>query len=671
MASKPSRSPFMPPRPARPPPVGPLSRVPSNPSFVPVMAIDLDAVASEVSETVGAEYTTKDLLTSLAEGSSSHGQDNEAADGALLNEDMFWEDSVPEDPSSMPLEVVVAGDDAVNFSDEALVLKIRPHEVDVERGPSHDIEKGKIDHQFEFETTDTDTTSGFAINIPVTNEPDPFYDKPIFGEHSSTFLSGKEPDEEDPLLDGIGLDMSYRSRTSIPVEGSAFVQRTGARNVAEEQEVLYAVPNAENLGTRNKGLFLPVMDSRDDLKQLMFVVPPESGTAQDTEEEADESQEAVAVTTADVIRENVDQFTAQLPGLVDIESSLEVHGTAENATVAMNVTKQVSWVGYIILGIALASVASQGTAVKWLPNVDGLIAATWLMQAQTLLMLPFAIFQYCTLNEDEHQLLRKRSTLKRIILASLSQVGWGAGFFLAIDYTLLFHAWSLNNIHALFIVLIAVFQRHALQKKNARVSDGEIVGARVAVFGVLLMQAPLFLSGNKQALIGDAIAMLSSFGAIAFLALCKSLREEIPLFLMMTPVTALNSILFSVGSMVIKGTDFSVSDNGALGWLQEDRIALGLYLGGVVGFLGTMCCIAALKFLPSVVVGSVQTMMPVVGTLVAVVAGVDTLPDFWSTVGGGVLLYGVLLIADATRQSEVTVVLNAHISEVGTATEKT
>lgn len=78
------------------------------------------------------------------------------------------------------------------------------------------------------------------------------------------------------------------------------------------------------------------------------------------------------------IRSNVDHYASRIPGLVDIESSLEVHGTAENSTVAMNVTKQASWVGYIILGIALASVAGPGTAVdiKWISNVDGL--RSWL-----------------------------------------------------------------------------------------------------------------------------------------------------------------------------------------------------------------------------------------------------------------------------------------------------
>lgn len=634
------------------------------------MAIDLDAVASQVSESVGAKYTTEDLLSSLAD-SSSHGQEHSPAEKALLDEDAFWENNEPEEPPAKPLQVIAAAeDDAINFSDETLVLKIRPPEAETEVDTEGEFATWNAEAHIGIEKTETNTSSGFAINIPVTNELDPFHeDGPSSWEIASPiFMSERDPDEEDQLLpEETGLNMSYKSGATIPIADSAFVQRTGARNVAEEQEVLYAVPNAESLGNGTTGLFFPVMDSREDLTQLMFIVPPESATHPADDENREETKEDEPITTAEAIRENVDHLAAKLPAIIDVESTLEVHGTAENATVAMNVTKQVSWVGYIILGIALMSVASQGTAVKWLPSVDGLIAATWLMQAQTLLMFPFALFQYCTLNKEEHEKLRRRSTLTCIVAASVAQVCWSAGFFLAIDYTQLFHAWSLNNIHALFIVLIAVFRKNVLCRKGEQVSTGEAVGARVAILGVLLMQVPMLMSGNTRGLLGDAIAMLSSFGAIAFLNLCKSLRNDIPLFLMLTPVTALNSIIFSIGSMAINGTNFSVSDNGALGWLQVDRIALGLYLGGVVGFLGTVCCIAALKFLPSVVVGSVQTMMPVAGTIIAVLAGVDTLPDSWSTVGGGVLLYGVLLIADATRQSEVTMVLNGHISEVGAA----
>lgn len=666
----------------RPPPVGPLARVPSNPSFVPSFVIDLDAVASRISERVGAVHTAQELLQSLdtapATGPSAVSAEvpkqayeekihsfSYPPERVIRSSDDLWESTQPPDFEryGAPLEVVVAKEDASMFSEEALVLKIRSQEH--HQGPSDlsDAEKGLIGNDLQDPDAATD---GFAINIPVTKDPDPFgNDGPSSWELSSPLSEG-DPDEEDPLfLEETGLDMSHRPG-NLPVEGQAFVQRYGARNVASEQEVLFAV-NAEKLGSRTTGLFLPVMDSKDDLKQLMFIHPPTPSNAADEEDPLVEDSFEPTATTAEGAREYVKSLTKKIPPLADMESTLEVHGTAKNATVAISVKNRVSVVGYIVLAIALVSVASQGTAVKWLPSVDGLITATWLMQTQTLIMLPFALFQYLTMNKQEHEDFRKRETWRRILLASLSQVCWAAGFFIAVDHTSLFHAWALNNVHALLIVLFVVIRRTCLQDKGVRISEGEVTGARVALLGVAVMQLPALLQNDNGVIGGDLVAACGSLGAIAFLGLCKTLRSQIPLFLMMTPITALNGLLLSLGSAVVNGTDFSISDHGALGWLRNDRIVLGLYLGGVIGFLGTVCCIAALKFLPSVVVGSVQTMMPVAGTLVAVVAGVDTLPDFWTTLGGGVLLYGVLNIAKARQETEDVVVLNADISEVGTA----
>lgn len=654
----------MPVKPSRPPPVGPLARVSSDPSFVPVMTVDLDAIAEDIGRRVNADYTTEQLLSDLAGPSQHDAQPDVPPDQSFSSQNAFTD--VSETDPNAPLQVVLAEDESTKFSDEAVVLRISQHQ----RHPGESIgsEEGFLSRRSSVtEKGEVDANTGFAINIPVQkNEPDQFQEEAStsWGFASHFIMPENDHDEENPLIpEESGLDMSFRGASAIPSEGTAFVQRTGARDVAEEQEVLYAMPKAQSIGNNaHTGLLLPVVDSKDDLRQLMFVVPPDAAV-EDEEQAAKDVEEHM--TTAEATREYVESFTNHIPSFVDVESTLEVSGTAENATVAMNVTKQVSWVGYIILTIALMSVASQGTAVKWLPSVDGLIAASWLMQTQTLLTIPLALFQYFTLNHEEHAALRDSVTQRQILGASVSQVCWAAGFFMAIDLTSLFHAWSFNNIHALLIVLLALGQNIVLRRRGVTVSRGEVVGAFVATMGVLVMVAPLFLRGDVKSIAGDAIAVCSSFGAIMFLNLCKGLRSKIPLFLMMAPITAMNSVWFSLASMLVNGTDFSVTDHGAFGWMRSDRIVLGMYLGGVVGFLGTVCCIAALKYLPSVVVGSVQTMMPVVGTLVAVLLGFDKMPDLWTTIGGAVLLYGVLLIADATRQSEVRVVINSHIQQAG------
>lgn len=580
--------------------------------MLPLMQIDFTSVAAHISSLDNTTLTPANLRSSLADPSST--------------------DPIPS-PSTKPLTVSLDNHNQQLFTDEALVLNIQP-------GPHSYTPRPNI-------TSRTEQGTGFAITVPFKEEEDTAHAHRYI---KSWPLIRKQVDEEAPLLPR-GLDLSF-CRSHSYSKSAAFVQRRGPKNDPDNQQVVCAVPNGESV-TTNTGLFIPVVDSKQDLRELVLVVPPE-----------DRAVESEPGTTADTAREVVESITNLIPPIVEVDSTLEIHGSVRNATVAMNVTKQVSWVGYVILAIALCSVASQGTAVKWLPNVAGMIAASWLMQCQTLLMLPFAVFQYFTMRDEERDRFWDISSFQLIIAASVAQVCWASGFFLAIDYTTLFHAWSLNNVHALVIVLIALGRRLLFRNKAKEVSAGESFGARIALAGVLLMQIPSIWAGNGSAFLGDGIAVMSSLGAIVFLDLCKQLRNRIPLFVMMMPISALNSFLFSMASAIISGTDFSVSDHGALGWMKSDRIALGLYLGGVVGFLGTVSCIAALKFLPNVVVGSVQTMMPVVGTIVAVLVGVDTLPDFWTTCGGAVLLYGVLQIADATRQSEVTVVVNEHISEV-------
>lgn len=50
--------------------------------------------------------------------------------------------------------------------------------------------------------------------------------------------------------------------------------------------------------------------------------------------------------------------------------------------------------------------------------------------------------------------------------------------------------------------------------------------------------------------------------------------------------------------------------------------------------------------------------MPPVGTIVAVTIGVAEVPDFFTTIGGIVMVAGVLMIAKATATKEVRVDLN-------------
>ncbi|CAN8061481.1 unnamed protein product [Agarophyton chilense] len=624
---------------------GPLSRVPSQPSLRPCLQIDFDAVAEQLSNFEGASVTGEELINSFPAAQHHQQQlSSHELKTAPTPRDSFHASGTTS--PVVPLTVEVTQDHHLLSNDQALTLTIRP----VEEEPDT---VNDLDSQNELANA-WDASKGFAMSIPVN--PEPLY--PLVNTLPRD--SSENIAEETPILEQKGIDLEPHSDLIDTSEAAAIVQRHESKRDIGQQEVVVSVPDSTKAGP-NTGFIIPNYDSRENLTDLLVVIPPEQEAETSTSGKLDGRTTTTAETARKTI-EHITSFVPPMPSIVDLESTVEVRGSAKSATLTMNVKREVSIVGYLILGIGLFSVASQGTIVKRLPSVNGMIVATWLMQCQTCLMVPFAMSQYLTMNQEERWQLRQPSTIKLIAVASLSQVFRSCGFFFAMDYTSMFHAWSLNNIHALTIVLITVGRGMLSQTPLRGVSVGELLGARIAIGGLIIMQVPNLLSMDVRSSCGDLIASLSSLGAIVFLESCKELRQRIPLFLMMAPISALNAIAFSFSSMIIPGTDLSVTDHGVLGWLQSDRLLWGLYLGGVVGFLGSVSCIAALKYLPNVVVGSVQSMIPVVGTIVAVLMGAEGLPDLWTTLGGTVLLYGVLVIADATRQSEVTVVLNEHLT---------
>jgi drug/metabolite transporter (DMT)-like permease len=342
--------------------------------------------------------------------------------------------------------------------------------------------------------------------------------------------------------------------------------------------------------------------------------------------------------------------------LMDIDSELVVReGLGAGAPdLSLAVTYSVNWLGYAILAVAVAAVASQGTAAKWLPHVAGATTACWLMQAQALLCAPLAVAELVALPRKQRSALWADAgeTLRLVAATALAQVAWAAGFYVSVDYTSLTRGWMLSNAHSVLIVLLAAASAQ-------RTSRGEVVGLTVAVAGMVVMQLPALAGARGIApVVGDAIALVSSLAAIAFLELCGRLRARVPLFVFMLPLSVLNAVLFSVVAAVGQGGDYGWTDTGVFGWMAADRLAFGLYLGGVVGLLGTVSCIAALAHLPPVVVSVAQTLMPPTGTLVAVAMGVDEAPGGFTTLGGCIMVAGVLLIAKATSSKEVHVDLN-------------
>lgn len=500
-----------------------------------------------------------------------------------------------------------------------------------------------------------DVAGGFAVGVPVRTSEEEGGDVADPAEEVlplNCFPKGPvEFDyvpEGEPLLPR--LDSSdQNSEGNASNSGSTHIP---LKEITAQKDVQITLERPLFEGARLAS-FLPVVDSMHNIKEMLVVVPPEEkqDDVDDTDQETDPVQTAIGV------------VAGSIPPMTQQQTDLEFIQTQSNQTpkAVFTFNRYTTPVGYGVLLVALFAVASQGTAALWLPSVRGLVALSWLSQTQTLLTLPFFIAQLWFMTSEERAEATSRSTWKLIVIASFARDIWAAGFFLAIRKTSLFHAWTLNNMHTVLLVAAAV-SRETIRASSRKVTKRERQGALLAAAGALCMQFSLLLKRDFHAILGNIISAAGSLGAIVFLEVCKELRGRIPLFIMMLPLSFLNAVSFSVIAVMLQGNDWTVSDNGVLGWLARDRLALGMYLGGVVGFLGTVSCVFALKMLPPVVVGSVQTMMPVLGTVLAILAGVSTLPDAWTTFGGLVLLLGVLLIANATHVSEHKVEIRAETS---------
>ncbi len=112
--------------------------------------------------------------------------------------------------------------------------------------------------------------------------------------------------------------------------------------------------------------------------------------------------------------------------------------------------------------------------------------------------------------------------------------------------------------------------------------------------------------------------------------------------------------MFSSFVIATGAGDFSVSDDGIFGWIRSERFFFALYLGIVVGIFGNIMCIATLDVLPGLVVSVAQSLVPPVGTFMAVVEGAERMPDLFTTAGVACMLSGALYIAFASSPTKAT-----------------
>eukprot|EP01134_Creolimax_fragrantissima_P001501 CFRG1501T1 len=344
----------------------------------------------------------------------------------------------------------------------------------------------------------------------------------------------------------------------------------------------------------------------------------------------------------------------QLPDLpTDIDNvTLRVEGDIKHTTFVLHVSRSVKALGYLITLFAMLSISCLGLVTKEISSsgVSETMIGLWRSTSITLCVLPLALFQFFSTPIDDMKHILKWPTISRMMSCTIGYAIWVIGFFVALGYTSVTHAYLLNTAVCIWLVGIKHFD------KDAVVLPMERIGAVLAFAGILAsVVGGLFtMSPDKvwKSLFGDIIAFTSAAGAVWYLRYGSELRSSMPMFLYMLPVQGITALALCAYVVMTEECTWGRSPvDGIFGWLTEEWIFYGLFLGIVTGLLGVVMYIAALRMVPAVIVSAVMLLEPPAASLMAVVGGYEHV-DTATIVGGIFVLCGIGLVTVSTRKRE-------------------
>mgnify|MGYP000957761614 CR=1 FL=1 len=294
---------------------------------------------------------------------------------------------------------------------------------------------------------------------------------------------------------------------------------------------------------------------------------------------------------------------------------------------------------WVILGIAVLAVSSAGAVFMLMSDVTPLLRASWRLQATSIILLPFFIWQLKSESFDWD-----RNTFWIILGSGICLWIHFGSWVWSLDHTSLAHSLLFVTAHPLIIVA-GMF---ALRITPHR---WETWGAVIGVFGAIL--AVQDAGSGPVTLIGDAAAFLGAIAIVGYLAAGRHLRgqREMPLFLYAFPVTAISAILLTIHAVFSEGAtlDSVIVDSSVLGWADASWIFLVAYLALGPGLAGHTGINASLRWLPPLVISVSVVLQPLLGGVLGWILNVQDVPNLWTWVGDPFMIMGTALAIIGTN----------------------
>ena len=305
---------------------------------------------------------------------------------------------------------------------------------------------------------------------------------------------------------------------------------------------------------------------------------------------------------------------------------------------------------WLVLGVAIGGVSSAGAIFTHVDEIPPLLRASWRLQLTALILAPFALFQYSSIESDVKSKLFESSTLK-IIVASGIFLALHFGFWVtSLDYTSLTHSLLFVTAHPL-VILIGMF---LFVRKPNRL---ELLGGIAAFAGaaISMLDAGDVQGDRSVTIFGDQLAFLGAVFVVGYIVCGRILREWMPLFLYAFPVTLIGGLLLIPASWLLES---NYADYGAFGYVSHETLAWFILLAFIAGILGHTGLNYCLKYVSPLLISISVTLEPVLGSIIGWMFFSTGIPGLWTWIGGPILLLGIISILYGEHITNQTLVDN-------------
>ena len=208
----------------------------------------------------------------------------------------------------------------------------------------------------------------------------------------------------------------------------------------------------------------------------------------------------------------------------------------------------------------------------------------------------------------------------------------------SLDNTSLTHSLLFVTIHPLIIVFGALLLRKYVPKQQVFGASIGFVGGGITLLGIS--------AESDVTILGDIAAIIGAIAVVGYFLAGRKLRQWMPLFVYIMPVTAIAAVFLAIISMMVEGTVFSMSQENIsmFGWMSGSWIWYALYLAVFPGIVGHAGISAVLRWFPPVIVSVAYLFEPLIGSFIGWILGTTDIPSLWTWVGATVLMVGTVLV---------------------------